>query len=118
MGRSLPDALKTLTRVVIVDDHPVVCEGLTALLSMQGDLFVCGAAGSVQEALKLIETTKPDLCIVDISLKDGNGIELIKRIKASHPSVRCLVSSMHEESLYAERALRAGAMGYINKQES
>jgi DNA-binding NarL/FixJ family response regulator len=104
--------------VAIVDDHPVVCEGLTDLISRQDDLVVCGAAATVPQAIRLIESTRPDLCIVDIALKGGNGIDLIKRLKPLHASVKFLVSSMHEESLYFERALRAGAMGYINKEES
>jgi DNA-binding NarL/FixJ family response regulator len=105
-------------KVLIVDDHPVVREGLTALISAQPGLVVCGGAESPTEAIRLFEETAPDLVIVDISLKGGDGIELIKRIKTRNESARILVSSMHDESLYAERALRAGSMGYIGKQES
>ena len=93
-------------------------EGLSTLISRQPDLSVCGEAEGCAEAMTLLDATRPDLVIVDISLKDGNGIELIKRIKARNESVRVLVSSMHDEGLYAERALRAGAMGYISKEES
>jgi DNA-binding NarL/FixJ family response regulator len=103
---------------LIVDDHPVVREGLSALISGQPDLAVCGQAAGCAEAVTLTATTRPDLVIVDISLKDGNGIELIKRIRARDASVRFLVSSMHDESVYAERALRAGALGFLGKQES
>ena len=105
-------------RVLIVDDHPVVREGLSALISGQPDLTVCGQAAGCAEAVSLADTTNPNLIIVDISLKDGNGIELIKRIKARNPSIRFLVSSMHDETVYAERALRAGALGFLGKQES
>jgi DNA-binding NarL/FixJ family response regulator len=103
---------------MIVDDHPVVRDGLSTLISRQPDLSVCGEAAACGEAIALLETARPDLVIVDISLADGNGIELIKRIKARGDSARVLVSSMHDEGLYAERALRAGAMGYISKQEA
>jgi DNA-binding NarL/FixJ family response regulator len=98
-----------------VDDHPVVREGLAIRLSRQPDLQVCGEAADVAEALRLIAGNPPDLAVIDISLKTGNGIDLIKRIKARHPDVRILVWSMYDKTLYAERALRAGAMGYINK---
>jgi len=106
------------TRILIVDDHPVVREGLSALIAAQRGLSVCGQAAGIAEALHLVESTSPDLIIIDISLKDGNGIELIKRLKARNSAVPALVSSMHDEDLYAERALRAGAVGYISKQES
>jgi len=109
---------ENVARVAIVDDHPVVCEGLSDLISRQPGLAVCGTAGTVPQAIRLIESTRPDLCIVDIALKGGNGIDLIKRLKPAHASVKFLVSSMHDESLYMERSLRAGAMGYINKEES
>ena len=104
-------------KVAIVDDHPMVREGLTARISRYADLEICGEAADVAEAIDLVQRTDPDLVIVDISLKSGNGIDLIKQIKSQNERVKMLVSSMHDESLYAERALRAGAMGYINKQE-
>ena len=106
------------TKVLIVDDHPMMREGLTLRLSRQPDLEVCGEAASEEEALVLVETTAPCLVLVDISLKSGHGIELVKQIKSRHPQVKMLVISGFDESLYAERALRAGAMGYLNKQES
>jgi DNA-binding NarL/FixJ family response regulator len=104
-------------RVFIVDDHPLVREGLAALLAGQLDLEVCGEADDLAPALDQVKATKPDVVIVDVSLKSGNGIDLIKQLKARDADCKILVSSMYDESLYAERALRAGAMGYINKQE-
>jgi DNA-binding NarL/FixJ family response regulator len=106
------------SKVLIVDDHPMVREGMAMRVSAQQDLEVCGEAATEDEALALAKETSPDLMIVDISLKSGHGIELIKQVKARHPAVKMLVVSGFQESLYAERALRAGAMGYLNKQES
>jgi DNA-binding NarL/FixJ family response regulator len=105
-------------RILIVDDHPIVRRGLAQIINDQPDLEVCGQAESQAEALKLLVETEPELIIVDVSLKDGSGIELIKQIKSRLPDAKMLVSSMHDESLFAERALRAGAMGYIDKQEA
>ena len=105
-------------RIMVVDDHPIVRQGLTQLISSEQGLEVCAEASDAAEALKLLAETRPDLIIVDISLNSGNGIELIKQIKVRDENVRMLVSSMHDESLFAERALRAGAMGYINKAET
>ena len=104
--------------ILIVDDHPLVREWLSNLIRQQPDLEVGNETGSAPEALQLIEASKPDIAIVDISLASGSGIELIKSIKASHPRVAVLVLSMHDELLYAERALRAGAGGYIMKSEA
>lgn len=106
-----------ISRVLIVDDHPVVRRGLAELIADEPDLEICGQAADVQEALRLVDATHPDVVVCDISLQAGNGIELIEQIKARDERVKTLVSSMHDESLFAERALRAGAMGYINKQE-
>jgi DNA-binding NarL/FixJ family response regulator len=103
--------------ILIVDDHPIMRRGYTSLLGRVADLEVCGEAGSAQEALALIEEHNPDLAIVDISLGGMNGIELTKHIRAEHPGTLVLVVSMHDESLYAERALAAGARGYIMKSE-
>ena len=105
-------------RVMLVDDHPVVCRGLSQLISEQDDLEVCGEAGSREEALRLIKQCRPDLIMVDILLKDCSGIDLIFEIRAWNPRAKVLVTSIHDESLYADRALRAGAMGYVQKQES
>jgi DNA-binding NarL/FixJ family response regulator len=109
---------KQIVRVLIVDDHPAVREALALRISWQPDLEVCGEAGNMNEALQLIADTKPDVAVVDISLKASNGIDLIKRIKDRADNTRILVWSMHSESLYAERALRAGALGYINKDQA
>ncbi len=105
-------------KVLLVDDHPLVREGLVNLINQQADLQVCGEAGGEPEALELIRTAQPHVAIVDISLENGSGIELIKSIKAMFPTVTVLVLSMHDESLYAERALRAGARGYVMKREA
>jgi DNA-binding NarL/FixJ family response regulator len=105
-------------KVLLVDDHPLVREGLVNLINQQADLQVCGEAGSEPEALELIRTAQPHVAIVDLSLESGSGIELIKSIKAMFPAVTVLVLSMHDESLYAERALRAGARGYVMKREA
>ena len=109
---------KKRARIVIVDDHPAVREALVSRIGRQPDLEVCGEAADMGEALRLIADTQPDLVVIDISLKTGSGIDLIKRIKDRNDSVRMLVWSMHSESLYAERALRAGALGYINKDQA
>ncbi len=105
-------------RILIVDDHSMVREGLRLRISAFDDLEVCGEATSEEEGMQLVKETNPQLIIVDISLKSGHGIELIKRVKANYPNIKMLVSSGFEESLYAERALRAGALGYLNKQDS
>jgi len=104
--------------VFLVDDHPLVREWLTNLINRQRNLTVCGEAESGPQALQAIVALKPDVAIVDISLKDSSGIELIKHLKQSCPSVAVLVLSMHEESHYAARALRAGARGYVMKRET
>lgn len=105
-------------RVLIVDDHPAVREALAMRIGRQPDLEVCGEAADMTEALRALAEIEPDVAVVDISLKDGNGIDLIKRIKDRNDDVRILVWSMHNESLYAERALRNGALGYINKDQA
>jgi len=109
---------RTPYRILIVDDHPMVREGLTMRISAQPDLAVCGEAATEEEAIALVKKLNPDMMIIDISLRSGNGIELIKRVKSRHRTVKMLVVSGFQESLYGERALRAGAMGYLNKQES
>jgi DNA-binding NarL/FixJ family response regulator len=105
-------------RILIVDDHPVVREGLSARLAKQPDLEVCGQTGDFVEALQMAATLEPDIAIVDLSLKTGHGLELIKRMRARHPSLRILVWSMYPDSLYAERVLHAGALGYVNKENA
>ena len=118
MTRNSPTPLSTKKRVLIVDDHPVVREGLAMHLSAEPDLQVCGEAEDMPSALALLASTRPDVAIIDISLKNGSGIDLIRRIKDRDDSVRLLVWSMHPESLYAERALSAGAHGYLNKGQA
>jgi len=105
-------------RVFLVDDHPLVREWLTNLINTQSDLTVCGEAETGPQALQAILALKPHIAIVDISLKDSSGIELIKDLKHSLPGLVVLILSMHEESHYAGRALRAGAAGYIIKRET
>jgi DNA-binding NarL/FixJ family response regulator len=105
-------------KVFLVDDHPLVREWLAALINRQADLQVCGEADSAPAALQIIGQVNPDIAIVDISLEEGSGLELIKDIRASHPDARVIVLSMHDEALYAERSLRAGARGYIMKREA
>jgi len=104
-------------RILIVDDHPIVRQGLARLLKSESDLAVCGHAEDAYGAMKAVRTLKPDMVIVDISLGETSGIDLIKDIKANEPEIPMLVLSMHDEMLYAERALRAGAKGYIMKHE-
>ncbi len=106
------------SRVFIVDDHPIVREGLALKICAEPDMIVCGEAEDVTEALTRLPAAVPDVILIDISLKAGNGIELVKRIRARDGTARMLVWSMHAESLYAERALRAGAMGYVNKRHA
>ena len=109
---------KNITRILVVDDHPIVRRGLTQLINQEPDLSVCGEVEEAHTAVKAVAALKPEMVIVDISLKGIDGIELIKRIRERDKTLPILVLSMHDESLYAERALRAGAEGYIMKQES
>jgi DNA-binding NarL/FixJ family response regulator len=104
-------------RIVIVDDHAIVRQGLAELINDQPDLIACGEADSPPAAMKVIAETKPDAAIIDLSLAGGDGIELCRQIHERWPAIPLLVLSMHDESLYAERVLRAGAMGYVMKQE-
>jgi DNA-binding NarL/FixJ family response regulator len=106
------------TKILLVDDHPLVREWLTNLINEEPDFEVCGQAGAAREALDLIGKLSPRIVVVDISLDAGSGLELIKDIKAQHPKVDAIVLSMHDEALYAERAMRAGAAGYIMKREA
>ncbi len=105
-------------KVLLVEDHPIVRDGLLQLLGGEDDLTVCGQVENASQALKEMAEAEPDLVIVDISLRDSSGLELIKDIKARFRKVPVLVLSMHDESLYAERALAAGAKGYVMKEEA
>jgi DNA-binding NarL/FixJ family response regulator len=105
-------------RILVVDDHPIVRRGLRELVADEVDMEICGEAEDVVQARHQIDATRPDVVVVDLTLKSGHGLELIQETKARNDRVKMLVSSMHDESLFAERALRAGAAGYISKQES
>jgi DNA-binding NarL/FixJ family response regulator len=105
-------------KIFIVDDHPLVREWLTNLIHRNSDLLVCGEAGDSETALQKIEEDRPDLAIIDLSLGGQSGIDLIRSIRSLHPNVAIIVLSMHDERVYAERAIRAGARGYIMKRES
>jgi|SRR5580658_7102305 DNA-binding NarL/FixJ family response regulator len=105
-------------RVMLVDDHPVMREGLAQLINHEPDLCICAQYEDAARAFSAIPTLRPDLAIVDLSLKGSSGLELVKNSRASYPKLRILVLSMHDESLYAERVLRAGAAGYIMKEEA
>ncbi|MCA9247050.1 MAG: response regulator transcription factor [Planctomycetales bacterium] len=108
---------KWVARVMIVDDHALIRRGLVELIDNEPDLEVCGEAENAADALALTASAKPDLLVVDISLGGMNGLELIKRLRARDENAKILVLSMHDDELYAERALRAGATGYVNKNE-
>jgi DNA-binding NarL/FixJ family response regulator len=105
-------------KIFIVDDHPLVREWLTNLIDQTPDLIVCGEADGAKTALELIPTAEPDLAIIDLSLGGGSGIDLIRTIRLMFPKVAMIVLSMHDERVYAERSIRAGARGYIMKRES
>jgi len=106
----------TKKRIFIVDDHPIVREGLITIINHEKDFEVCGEADEAREAFKAISELKPDVVIVDITLKNSDGIELTKNLKARYPTLPVIVLSIHDESTYAERALRAGAQGYLMKE--
>ncbi|MGA1841421.1 MAG: response regulator [bacterium] len=113
-----PESKNSKKKVLIVDDHPIVCMGLSCLLNQEEDMLVCGEAHNAHEALEAIDVLHPDAATIDISLKGQSGIGLIKNIKNHYPRFPILVLSVHDESIYAELVLRAGAMGYIMKQEA
>jgi DNA-binding NarL/FixJ family response regulator len=106
------------SKIFVVDDHPIVRQGLGLLINREPDMIVCGAAEEAQSALRAIPTLQPDVMVVDISLSGPDGLELVKTIRTRDANLPILVLSMHDESIYAERALRAGANGYIMKQEA
>jgi len=105
-------------RILIVDDHPIVRQGLVQMLGHEADMEACGEAESAAEALKAIAAAAPDAAVVDLSLKDSSGLELLKDIRVRYPRLPVLVLSVYDESMYAERALRAGARGYMMKEEA
>jgi DNA-binding NarL/FixJ family response regulator len=113
-----PAAASKGRRIMLVDDHPVMREGLAQLITHEPDLSICGQYEDAARAFSAIPTLRPDLAIIDLSLKGSSGLELVKNSRASYPNLRILVLSMYDESLYAERVLRAGAAGYIMKQEA
>jgi len=114
----MPSLDRTKRTVLIVDDHPLVREWLANLINQQADLAVSAEADNRREALEAVRASKPDAAVVDISLGDSSGLELIKDLKQAHPEIRILAFTMHDESHYASRALRAGAGGYLVKREA
>jgi DNA-binding NarL/FixJ family response regulator len=115
---SAPEQRSPVKRtILVVDDHPVLRRGLAALIESEPDLRVCGEAATCSAALESIQESRPDLVIVDLILEDSDGLDLIKEMNRRHPGIPALVLSMHDEAVYAERSLRAGARGYVTKQE-
>ena len=108
----------TKKRILVVDDHPIVRQGLALLINREPDLVVCGEAEEATGAMHVLASARPDVLIVDISLNGPDGLDLLKNIRTTHPALPVLILSMHDETIYAERALRAGANGYIMKQEA
>src|SRR6202162_5194894 len=106
------------TRILVVDDHPIVRQGLALLINRESDLVVCGEAEEAMGAMHVLASSRPDVLIVDTPLNGPDGLDLLKNIRTSHPTLPVLILSMHDESIYAERGLRAGANGYIMKQEA
>lgn len=115
-ARTLPSGVKR--KVFIVDDHPIVRQGLAQLIDGEPDLAMCGQGEDAYGSLARIRAVRPDMVLLDVSLKDADGLELLKEIKSFDPNLKVLMLSMHDEALYTERALRAGASGYIMKQEA
>ena len=113
-----PTPVKTGPRILLVDDHPIARQGVRQMIEHAGDLQVCGEAADADTAMDAVARLHPDLAVVDLSLQGKPGIELIKDLKVRYPDIRILVLSMHDEKMYAERVLRAGARGYIMKQEA
>ena len=105
-------------RVLIVEDHPIVCQGYKQLLQHRSNLEICGIADGATEALRLARETRPDLALVDLSLNEGSGLELMKALRAENDQIKILAVSAHDDRLFAERVLRAGASGFVNKQSA
>lgn len=115
--KSSPPKPAPRNKILIVDDHPMMREGLRGVINREPDMIVCGEAENAQQAVDAVQRLAPDLALVDITLPHKSGLELVKDLKALHPALAILAISMHDESLYAERMLRAGANGYITKQQ-
>src|SRR5689334_2161976 len=106
------------TKVLLIDDHPLLRQGIAALINQQKDFIVCGETDDARKAISTIQSSKPDIIILDVSLKGASGIEVLKNVKAQFPTLPILILSMHDETIYAQRALQAGASGYLMKQEA
>jgi DNA-binding NarL/FixJ family response regulator len=106
------------TRVLLVDDHPLLRQGMAAIINEEPDLVVCGEADGVRSAIAVANESRPDVALIDLSIRDGDGLELLRELRNRFPDLRMLVLSMYDETVYAERALRAGARGYIMKAEA
>lgn len=115
-ARSTPQNQTTI-RVLVIDDHPAVCEALADTVRTRPDLHLCGQTQSASEGFRMVTTSQPDVAIVDISLEDAHGLDLVQNIRAQYPDVQIVVFSMYDEAAYAERAIRAGALGYVMKSE-
>ena len=118
MNPSPSETIGRKSRVFIVDDHPLVREGLTNLINGQDDLVVCGEAKDSAHTMNGIVKARPDVALIDISLENESGLELVKQLGSQFPQIALIILSMHDEALYAERALRAGARGYVMKHET
>jgi DNA-binding NarL/FixJ family response regulator len=117
-GKSPQKPVEKPVTFLVVDDHPIFRQGLVALIRSEERYVVCAEAGTANEAIEALEHSAPDIALVDISLVGQNGLDLVKTLRAAHPKVLVLIISMHDEAVYAERALRAGARGYVMKQEA
>lgn len=115
---TVPPGVEAPRRILIVDDHPLICEGLSEVIRQEPDLMVCGQTDNAFAALRLAASLQPDLAIVDILIHGKHGLELVKDLHAQNPHLAILVFSMHHEIIYAERSIRAGALGYLTKEES
>jgi DNA-binding NarL/FixJ family response regulator len=118
VANKLQSPSATKKRIMVVDDHPIVRQGLALLINREPDMVVCGEAEEAMGALHVLSSARPDLLILDISLNGPDGIDLLKNLRTTHPTLPVLILSMHDELIYAERVLRAGANGYIMKQEA
>ena len=105
------------TRLVVIDDHPAIQVALVDTLSSELDLVVCGCASNANDAFSLVQRTQPDVAVIDVALRDAHGLDLMQNLRAQHPQLQVVIFSMYDEAVYAERALRAGALGYVMKQE-